>query len=504
MFDLIVNALMLVFQLKVFLILVAGTFFGIIIGCLPGLTPSMGVALLMPLTFGMASLEAIVMLCGLYCGAMYGGAISAILLGIPGTGAAAATVLDGYEMTKNGDGGKALGMAAVASFIGGIVGVLILLFLSGILSKFTLQFGPAEYFSLGLFGLTIVVSLSSESSVKGLIAGVLGVLLSTIGVDNVSGIYRYTFGVMDLTSGLNVVPVIIGLFAIARIFGQIENALKDYANTSTNVDFKMQDLLPSLADMKLCANTLIRSSLLGTLIGVLPGAGGTISGFICYNEAKRFSKTPEKFGTGFIEGVAACEAANNAASGGAMVPLMTLGIPGSSTTAILLGAFAIHGMQPGPLLFVKTPNFAYAVIFAMLISNVIFLAFGLLSVKPFVKLLSTPYYWLLSSILLISVIGAYCIRTRIFDIGVMLFFGLLGYLLQRNGFTTVPIVLGLILGPIVENYFRRAIIASRGDYTIFFTRPISLVLLFLAILSLAWPLIATRLTKNKQSGGVIP
>jgi putative tricarboxylic transport membrane protein len=498
MFELTLNALTLIFQTKAFLTLFAGTFMGIVIGCLPGLTPSMGVALLMPLSFGMPPLEAIVMLCGLYCGAMYGGAISAILLGIPGTGAAAATVLDGYEMTKNGQSGKALGMAAVASYIGGVAGVIILLCLSGILSKFTLQFGPAEYFSLGVFGLTIVVSLSSESCIKGLIAGVLGILLSTVGIDNVSGIYRYTFGILDLSGGLNVVPVIIGLFAIARIFDQIENAFKDYSKTGIEANFKMRDLLPSWSDMKLCTPTLIRSSLLGTLIGVLPGAGGTIAGFICYNEAKRFSKTPEKFGTGFIEGVAACEAANNAASGGAMVPLMTLGIPGSSTTAILLGAFVIHGMQPGPLLFVKTPNFAYAVIFAMLIANFIFLAFGLLSVKPFVRLLSIPYYWLLSGILLISVVGAYCIGTRIFDIGIMLFFGLLGYLLQRNGFTTVPIVLGLILGPVVENYFRRAIIVSRGDYTIFFTRPISMVLLLLALLSLAWPFVAFHLSKNKK------
>jgi putative tricarboxylic transport membrane protein len=498
MFDFALEALTLLFQARVLFILVLGTFLGIAIGCLPGLTPSMGVALLMPLSFGMEPLEAIVMLCALYCGAMYGGAISAILLGIPGTGAAAATVLDGYEMTKNGESGKALGMAAIASFIGGTIGVLILLFLSGLLSKFTLQFGPAEYFSLGLFGLTIVVSLSSNSLIKGLISGVLGVMLSTVGIDNVSGINRYTFHVMDLASGLSVVPVIIGLFAIARIFGQIESGFKEYNRNDAQSDFKLSNLLPSLSDMKLCANTLLRSGLLGTVIGVLPGAGGTIAGFICYNEAKRFSKHPEKFGTGYIEGVAACEAANNAASGGAMVPLMTLGIPGSSTTAILLGAFVIHGMQPGPLLFVKTPNFAYAVIFAMMIANAAFLAFGLLSVKPFVKLLATPYYWLISGILLISVVGAYCIRTRIFDIGVMLVFGILGYLLQRNGFTTVPIVLGLILGPIVENYFRRAIIVSSGDYSIFFTRPISLALLIFAALSMAWPFVAERIKKSRQ------
>ena len=317
------DAIRLIFQLHIFITMVVGTIFGIIIGCLPGLTPSMGVALLIPLTFGMAPLEAIVALCALYCGGMYGGAISAILIGIPGTGAAAATVIDGYEMTRNGQGGKALGMAAIASCIGGTVGVLFLLFLSGILAGFTLQFGPAEYFSLGLFGLTIVVSLSSESLVKGLIAGVLGVLISTIGIDNVTGVFRFTFDVMDLISGIHIVPVIIGLFAVTRLFDQIENAFKDYTKSGAEAGFKLRDMIPSFAEMKLCARTLIRSSWLGTVIGVLPGAGGTIASFICYNEAKRFSKTPEKFGTGFIEGVAATEAANNAASGGAMIPLMT-------------------------------------------------------------------------------------------------------------------------------------------------------------------------------------
>ncbi|KUO58358.1 MAG: hypothetical protein APF84_15370 [Gracilibacter sp. BRH_c7a] len=491
--EIILNAFLNIFHLDTLMALIIGTFLGIIVGCLPGLTPSMGVALLLPLTFGMGPLEGITLLASMYCGAMYGGSISAILIGIPGDGAASATVLDGYPMTKNGNAGKALGMAAIASFIGGIIGVLILLSLSHVLAQFTLKFGPAEYFSLGVFGLTIVVSLSSKSLVKGLIAGIFGVLLSTVGVDKVSGIYRFTYGITDLTSGLDFVPVIIGLFAISSILEQVEASFQGHKANYKDLSFRK--LLPSWAEMKLCSSTFLRSGLLGTLIGVLPGAGGTISGFICYNEAKRFSKNSDKFGTGFIEGVAATEAGNNAASGGAMVPLMVFGIPGSATTAILLGAFVVHGLQPGPLLFIKSPDVAYGVILSMFIANFVFLAFGLLSVKPFARLLAIPVQWMNSAILLIAVVGAYCINLRVFDIGLMLFFGILGFLMKKNNFTTVPIVLGLVLGPIVENYFRRALITYGGDYSIFITRPISAALLLFALFSVAWPFISPRIKK---------
>lgn len=496
MLEIIQAAFSGIFHVDILLAILAGTFLGIVVGCLPGLTPSMGVALLLPLTFGMGPFAAITMLTAMYCGAMYGGSISAILLGIPGSGAAAATVLDGHEMARRGNAGKALGMAAIASYIGGTIGVLILFSLSHILAQFTLKFGPAEYFSLGVFGLTIVVSLSSKSLVKGLMTGTLGVLFSTIGVDKVSGIYRFNYGITDLTSGLSFVPVIIGLFAISRLLEQIENDFQGYKANYKDLGFRK--LLPSWLEMKLCSTTLLRSGILGTLIGVLPGAGGTISGFICYNEAKRFSKNSEKFGEGFIEGVAASEAGNNSASAGAMVPLMAFGIPGSCTTAILLGAFVIHGLQPGPLLFVKTPDIAYGVILAMLIANLIFLIFGLVSVKPFARLLSIPFKWMSTGILLIAVVGSYCINLRVFDIGIMLFFGIVGYFMNKNDFNTVPIVLGLILGPVVENYFRRAIIANSGDYSIFITRPISATLLLLALLSVAWPLISPRIKKLRS------
>ncbi|NLD98035.1 MAG: tripartite tricarboxylate transporter permease, partial [Synergistaceae bacterium] len=352
MFTLLWGGLQTTFSLAIFPFLVLGVTGGIVIGALPGLTATMGVAVLLPLTFGMESTRALVMLSGIYIGAIYGGSISAILLKTPGTPAAAATVLDGYELARKGEAGKALSISAIASFTGGIVSTVMLITISPILARFALRFGAPEYFALAVFGLSIIASISGKSPVKGLLAGMFGLLISTVGLDPVTSFPRFTFGEINLFNGFAIIPVLIGLFALAEAFVQMEKIFEPAQTVKTDFKRGMVSLKETLSLMPL----MIKSALIGTFIGSIPGAGADIAAFVSYNEARRSSKKPEKFGTGCLEGIAAPEAGNNGVTGGAMVPLLTLGVPGDAVTAILLGALVIQGLQPGPLLFTKNAD----------------------------------------------------------------------------------------------------------------------------------------------------
>jgi len=479
------------------LVLLLGVGAGIMVGALPGLTATMGVALLVPLTFGMPPIAAMLMLVGVYVGAIYGGSISAILLRTPGTPAAAATVLDGFALAQQGKAGKALSTSTIASFVGGIVSAMALTFIAPQLATFALRFSSPEYFALALLGLTIIASISGDSIVKGLIAGMLGLMLSMMGMDPLTGYARFTFGSIDLLSGISFVPVLIGLFAVSEAFAAVEQIL-----TKTTVDTKFANQLLTWKEIKGISWTSIKSAIIGTFIGIIPGAGADIAAFVSYGEAKRSSKHPEKFGTGILEGVAAPEAGNNGVTGGAMVPLLTLGIPGDATTAVMLGALMMLGLRPGPLLFKDNGDVVYAVFAGLLIANVFMLIYGLFGVKLFARILTVPRVILTPIIFILCVVGAYAINNSMFDVWAMLLFGFIGYIMQKLKFPISPIVLALILGPMAEGEFRRALMMSQGNLSIFATRPIAAILLVLSIISVVQSIMKQRKAKLAKAQAV--
>lgn len=490
--DYLFAGILSVFQPTTFLMVVVGVFIGVLAAALPGLTGSMAIALLIPLTFGLEPSQAIAMCAAIYLGAQYGGAITAILIKVPGSPAAAATVLDGYPLAQKGQAGKALGVAVTSSALGGIFGVIILTLFAPPLAKVALRFGPAEYFALGLFGLSVVSSLATKSLVKGLISALLGLVLATLGLDIISGYARFTFGILLLRDGIHFIPLMIGLFAISEVFNSVAKRMKE-ALPSKTAALK----LPSLREIKMLWKTLLRSSGIGAFIGILPGTGGTISSFIAYNEAVRWSKEPQKFGTGVIEGVAAPEAANNAGCGGAMIPLLTLGIPGSATTAVMLGAFMIHGIRPGPFLFQHHVDVVYTIFAAMFIANFLMLGMGIYGSKLFARAVLIPYGVLAPIILVLASIGSFAIRGSMMDLGIMFVAGLIGFVMMNHGFPLAPMVLGVILGPIAENGLRRALLITSGDVIPIFTKPIVLVLLVLSLISFLFPIVRDRITGER-------
>jgi len=482
-----------------FLAVLVGVVSGIIIGALPGLTSPMGVALLIPFTYGMDKVPAICMLVALYCGGTYGGSISAILVHAPGTPAAAATTFDGYPLAQKGMAGKALGMACISSGLGGLFSVIVLILLAPVLAEIAIKFGPPEYFALAVFGLSMISSLGARSTLKNLIGGALGVFLATVGTDEMSGFTRYDFGSTHLMDGISFIPVMIGLFAAAEVFRQAEAGIR-----KVMLDKKITGLLPSWGEIKEVKATLLRSSLIGTFIGILPAEGGTVASFIGYNEAKRFSKQREKFGTGILEGVAGPETANNAATGGAMVPTLALGIPGSGTTAVILGALLVHGMRPGPLLFIQHANVVYGIFAGMFLANLIFLVVGLGGAKLFSQIVRIPNYVLTPIILVLCIVGSYSLHNNMADVWVMLISGVIGYKMREHGFSAAPIVLGLVLGELIEISLRRSLIVFENNPFIFFTRPYSILFLLLTALGLFSPLIRSLIEnrgfrKNKPT-----
>jgi len=482
MFEQLLKGALLIMEPYNFLAVLIGVIAGVIIGALPGLTSPMGVALLIPFTYGMKPIPALAMLTALYCGGTFGGSISAILVRAPGTPAAAATTFDGYPLAQKGQAGKALGTACISSSLGGLFSVFVLILLAPQLANFALRFGPAEYFALSLFGLSMLSSISEQSTLKNLIGGLTGVLLAMVGIEEISGFSRFDFGLPELMHGISFVPVMIGLFAGSEVFRQIARP-GGIQLLAKNISVT----LPTWQEIKEMRATMTRSALIGTYIGILPAEGGTIASFIGYNEAKRFSKHPEKFGTGILEGVAAPETANNAATGGAMVPTLALGIPGSGTTAVILGAMMIQGLRPGPLLFIQHVDLVYAIFIGMFLANLIFLVVGLVGAKAFAQVVRVPPYILTPIIMVLCVVGSYALNNNIADVWIMIVCGVVGYYMRRHGFATAPIVLGLVLGPLIEVNFRRALIIFDNNLTPFFTRPYSALFLVLTLLGLSWP-----------------
>ena len=470
---------MTVLQPQILALLAAGVMAGITIGALPGLTATMGVALLTPITFGMEPVTGLVMLVGIYCGAIYGGSISAILINTPGTPAAAATILDGHPLARKGQAGQALWMATFASFCGGIFSAVCLTFIAPQLAKVALSFSSPEYFGLALFGLSIIASISGDQVLKGLIAGFVGLLLATIGMDPIIGFPRFTFGSDNFLGGISFIPVLIGLFAVSEAFASAESMLAKVA-----VNVKIANLFPPWAEIKKCLKTIAKGSVIGTIIGIIPAAGGDIAAFVSYGEAKRSSKDGDKFGTGVLEGVAAPESANNGVTGGAMIPLLTLGIPGDAVTAVMLGALMLQGLRPGPMLFKDNADVIAALFAGFFVANVLMMVIGMSGLRFFAKVILVPKPILVPLIFILCVVGSYAMEGRLFDVWVMLFFGVVGYLMQKLKFPISPVVLALILGPMAERELRTSLVLSDGSYMIFFTRPITLLLFALTIVSI--------------------
>lgn len=474
------EGLLLTLNWETFLAIALGTISGTIVGALPGLSSTLGVALLVPMTFGLSPTVAFGLLGGMYCSSIYGGSITAILINTPGTGAAAATVLDGYPMTRKGMGGKALATAIWSSFVGGMFGTLALLFIAPPLSTIALKFGPPETFTVALFGMTIIASVSSGSIIKGLLSGMVGLLLSTVGLDPQIGFGRFTFSHYELYGGINLVLVLVGFFSIPEALTMVRNRKKeDY------VALDVGEVKLTLKEAVHLIPTWIRSSIIGTAIGIIPGVGTPVACFAAYNEAKRFSKNRDEFGTGIIEGVAAPEASNNAVEGGSMVPLLTLGIPGSAQTAVYLGAMMIQGLQPGPTLFTDNAPVTYSIIIGLIIANLMMLALGLGGIRVFLRLLNIKKAVLVPLVLTFAVVGSYALNIRVFDILVMFVLGLLGYLMRKNGFPLAPAVIAVILGPIGEDALLQSMSIFGGNMWLFFTRPICLFFIAVTVLSIA-------------------
>ncbi|WP_457297993.1 tripartite tricarboxylate transporter permease [Peribacillus simplex] len=476
-----------------------GVLIGTAVGVLPGIGPMSGVALLIPVTTSItgglppeqAATSAIILLAGVYYGAMYGGSTTSILLNTPGESSSVVTTLDGYQMAKKGRAGSALSISAIGSFVGGIVTLIAMIALAQPLSTIAIKFGPAEYFSLMILGLAAVSGLAGKSVTKALIMTVCGLLIGTIGIDNVSGIARFTFDVPWLYQGIEFLTIAVGLFALGEVFKTILEKEEDDGEIA-----KISNLIPSREEFKESAGPIARGSLLGFFVGILPGAGATLASFFSYLMEKRISKKPEKFGTGAIAGVAGPETANNAASGGAMIPLLTLGIPGSGTTAILMGALMMYNVQPGPLLFEDHPQVAWGLIASMFIGNLMLLILNLPLVKVFAKIIETPKKYLIPIIIAISIFGVYAVQVSTYDLLLLLGCGVLGYFLSKNDYPIAPLVLGLVLGPMIENNMRRALTISDGDYSLFFTRPLSLTFLIVTALWLLIPVLLKKRGKD--------
>ncbi len=468
-----------VFTLPSLLAISAGTAIGLFVGAMPGLSATMAIAILLPLTFGMAPATGISMLASLYMGAMYGGSIAAILIRTPGTPAAAATVIDGYPMAQKGQAGKALGTSLVASLCGGLISSIALLTIAPILGSVALKFGPVELFAVAVLGMTIIGSLSQGSTILGLLSGALGLLLAMIGMDPITGTPRFTFGNIYLFSGLPFTVALIGLFSIPQAIRLIE---KDQELTQ-RINAFTDRMLPTWKEFKSMAVTILRSSFIGIFTGLIPGTGGDTACWFAYNEAKRFSKEKEKFGTGYPEGVAAAEAANNAVVGGALIPTLTLGIPGSSATAIIMGGLMVHGIMPGPTLMTEHADITYTLIWAVLLSNIVMFIEGLLFTRISINVTKVKNIVLAPIIVILCVVGSFAINNSIFDVFLMFGFGILGYFMDKIKMPTAPMVVGLILGQMLDNSLNQSLLIGYGSWTIFFKSPIATVLLIIALFS---------------------
>ncbi len=489
--DDIVKGLSLIIEFENIILILGGVLIGVMVGALPGLSSPMAIALLIPFTITLDPVAAIAMMAALYCAGTFGGSITAILINAPGAPPAVATALDGYPMAKNGEPGRALGLAAVSSVLGGIFSLIVFIFAAPLLAQVALEFGPQEYFGLAIFALSMLATMSGKSSIRNLISGCVGVLIGTIGIHLTTGVERFTFDIPELEEGISFVPVLIGLFAVSELFKQSEtlNSIVDRIHAKAL-------RLPTLEELKKLKYTILRSSGIGTFIGILPAEGSTVAAIMGYNEARRWSKNKEQFGKGSPEGIVGPEAANNSAAGGAMVPTLALGIPGSGSTALILAALIMHGFRPGPYLINETPEFVYAIFGAMLIANFGFLIIGLLGAKFFSLVAFIPKKLLWPAVFIFAMIGSYSFSSSMFDVWVMLTFGVIGYFMSRHGFSAAPLVMGLILGKLVEESFSQSMIIHDNNFFALLEKPIVVFFFILTFLSLSTPLWSKLFKKN--------
>jgi putative tricarboxylic transport membrane protein len=470
-----------------------GAILGTMVGVLPGLGPTAAMSLLLPATFGISPVGSMIMLAGIYYGAQYGGSTTSILVNIPGEAASVVTCLDGYQMARQGRAGAALGISAFGSFIAGTLALLGLTFMAPMLVDAALTFGPPEYFTLMCLGIVILTFLSHGSMLKALIMAVLGLWVGTIGIDSITGAQRYTFERPELMEGVGLVQIAMGMFGIAEILTNIEGKME------VNIlETKLRGLFPNREDWKKSIGAIFRGAGIGFFLGILPGGGAVISSFASYAIEKRFSKYPEKFGTGVIEGVAAPEAANNAAAQGAFIPMVTLGIPSNIVMALLLAALMIHGITPGPLLMEKHPGLFWGFITSMYIGNAMLLVLNLPLIPLWVKFLKVPYPILFPFIFLFCLVGVYTINNTVFDIHLMILFGIFGYVSRKFDYEPAPFILAVVLGPMMEKALRQSLIMSKGEFSIFLNRPISGSILVLAIFLLFFPLVLQGLKHYRK------
>lgn len=475
------------------LYVLAGLIWGIIGGALPGISASVAMSLMLPFTFGMDIFYALPMLSAVYVGAEYGGSIPAILIKTPGTGSAAATILDGYELNKKGLGGKALCMSLYAGVIGGLVSVVILVFTVIPLAQFALKFGPSEYFWMAIMGLSVVGAVSGDNPIKGVISAALGLFFAVIGMDSFTAVYRFTFGIHRLSEGLEMIPVLVGMFAVSEVFRQffagevIEESIQK---------FKMTYLTKK--EIKDSTPLIVATGIMGTIVGALPGAGATIASWIGYSEAKMLCKNTETFGTGDLRGVAAPESANNAVPAGALIPLLALGIPGSNSTAILLVAFTIAGISCGPMLFVNDPEIPYMLMACMFTAQILMGLIGIIILKPLIKLTNVTKPYLTSAIIVLALVGAFATLNDIFASWMVVAFGVIGFLMKRYGFAPPAVVLGFVLGELVEDNMRRSLQLSQGDPSVFVSSGIDIVLIILTVVGIAFPYISKYMSDRRK------
>ncbi len=490
MFDMFVIGFSQVLAIKPLVLIVLGVAVGIIFGAIPGLTATMAVALCLPLTFGMDPVAGFSLLIGLYIGGVSGGLISAILIKIPGTPSSIATTFDGYPLAQKGEAGKALGVGLFYSFIGGFFSFLVLFFISPPLAEIALKFGPPEYFAIAVFSLTLIASLSTGSTIKGLMSGLVGVILSCVGTAPIDAFPRFTFGFSGLDGGFNLLPALVGLFAISEI---LKTAAEDVEIRTQDIQsYSIKGLGFTFREFREQFWNFILASLIGTGIGILPGIGGGTSNILSYIAIKKVSKHPEKFGTGVIDGIVASETANNASIGGALVPLLAMGIPGDTVTAMLLGGLMIHGLSPGPLLFTTSANIVYGIFAALVVANIVMFVMEYFGMRLFVRLLRIPKHILLPVIIALCVVGAFGLNNRVFDAWSLFFFGLLGYGLEKFKFPLSPLILGFILGPIAETNLRRGLMMTQGSFIPFLTKPVAGVFLLIAFVSVVWSIYKER------------
>ena len=475
----------------------AGVLVGTLVGVLPGVGPPAALSLLLPVTFHVPPVSAVILLAGIMYGAMYGGSTTSILVNIPGEAASVVTCLDGYQMARKGRAGPALGIAAFGSFIAGTVSVILLILLAPTLAKFALRFGPPEYFSLMVLGLSILVYLARGSIINALIVVCFGLLLGTIGLDQMTGSPRFIYKITTLMDGIGLVQVVIGLFGISEVLLNVETTFKQEI-----FETKIKGLLPNLEDWKRSIGPIGRGTIIGFFLGVIPGMSVVIPTFVSYVLEKKLSKHPEQFGTGVIEGVAGPESANNAASGGTLVPMLSLGIPTGAATALLLGALMIHGLRPGPLLIKESPEVFWGVVASLYVGNVMLLVLNLPLIGLWVKILKVPYHYLFSLIVLFCVIGSYVTNNNPYDVVIMGLFGLIGYAMKKLNYEAAPLVLALVLGPMMENALRRSLVLSEGSLRVFVSRPISAFFLIAGLLILFSPLFLRkkRVREDLRSG----